>query len=703
MAPSYRTATQTRRGNRSGFPEHDDFEGLPVRHWRQEWVHIAPPPPPDTSRHNDRWALELPHGMPKDWQLLAPHSQDLLRAARSGRLYKRSAPAEEDDADADAGLNDKTEKKEGAEEADGFAIKTWKLVPRNEEGQSVSRLAKRRKGTITIHSKAVTTQPGGPTVTRATVRRVDAAGNPYTQEVIVTDGQQVEGEVISTTVVQAVAPVNNALTPTASAPVRRRPPPPKKKSKAGRGRWKGRGRLPLPPTTHASVSQSAGGMEGAADIKGEPEGPDIIKTEGDNDASTNVDSEMPDASMLDEEEGDEGEDEGDEGEEGDGADDERETTETPEIENNSDEGLVDASGEPTPMPGISPPAPDMHSLSSGEEFSELSQQQPPHPSSLVQPHNPLHLQSPKIEGSPLKNVMVQSPIDPSPALTPLAASAPADSGPDESTGDVEHAVDAMANDHVDNATVDPHAQMSESMAAEPTEPPIEHAPAEPVEASPPEAMDVKPDPSPLPQGSEEDVSTAPEASAPVPEKTAPVPETSAPVLETSAPVPETSASVPETSASVPETGASVPETTTSAPETNAPYIKTETPATEQSAPSQGTPENNGPGQPEPASGAANAGEEEDEGPDLLGGLEAMLDQQAQETEEHPESGQHPATELQDEPSPAAPEPAAASAEAPPAEAPPAEAPETAAEPTGDQAGDAEPAPAQDAQDPTAED
>ncbi|MBE3046437.1 hypothetical protein IMZ48_28680, partial [Candidatus Bathyarchaeota archaeon] len=67
----------------------------------------------------------------------------------------------------------------------------------------MTHLAKRRKGTVTIASKTVVAPPGGDTVTRATVRRVDAAGNPYTQEVTLVAGQSVEGEIISTRVVAA--------------------------------------------------------------------------------------------------------------------------------------------------------------------------------------------------------------------------------------------------------------------------------------------------------------------------------------------------------------------------------------------------------------------------------------------------------------------------------------------------------------------
>lgn len=180
------------------------------------------------------------HGMPKDSSLLTPHSQELLRAARSGRLYKRPTPTDEEDDAADAAANEKPEKKEEESEPKGFSIKIWKQIPRNVEAPTLSHLAKRRKNTITIASKTVEEKAPGATVTRATVRRVDAAGNPYTEEVTLADGQAVSGEIISTRVetVQAPAP---SLTQAAATP-RRRPPPPKRKIKAGPGRGKKKGR-----------------------------------------------------------------------------------------------------------------------------------------------------------------------------------------------------------------------------------------------------------------------------------------------------------------------------------------------------------------------------------------------------------------------------------------------------------------------------
>lgn len=213
---------------------------------------VAPPPPAETSKPNDIWAVELLHGLPKDAHLLPPHTQELLRAARSGRLYKRASPMEEEEPETD-GLPEKSEKKEEEEAGThGFMVRTWKPVARNAEGPDVGHLAKRRKGAVTIASKTVVAPAGGNTVTRATVRRVDAAGNPYTQEVTLTEGQPVEGEIISTRVVAASEAAQAGPQP--PAPNRRRPPPPKRKPKGpGRGRKK---KLPLPASTRPAGEET---------------------------------------------------------------------------------------------------------------------------------------------------------------------------------------------------------------------------------------------------------------------------------------------------------------------------------------------------------------------------------------------------------------------------------------------------------------
>ncbi|PMB64517.1 hypothetical protein BM221_009356 [Beauveria bassiana] len=255
--------------------------GLPVRQWRQEWVNVAPPIEQETLQVNDIWATELNHGMPKDYGLLTPHSQELLRAARSGRLYKRPAPADEDEAEAETNTNEKPEKKEEEPSPKGFSVKVWKQIPRNVEAPDIPRLAKRRRNTVTIASKTPEDKVHGATVTRATVRRVDAAGNPYTEEVTLGDGQAVSGEIISTRVETVQAP---------AAPLaqvqnnRRRPPPPKRKTKAGPGRGKKKNRggiaggpshaivpngngvaMPSQPTTAENVKETA--ANDAADDK----------------------------------------------------------------------------------------------------------------------------------------------------------------------------------------------------------------------------------------------------------------------------------------------------------------------------------------------------------------------------------------------------------------------------------------------------
>ncbi|PWW72916.1 hypothetical protein C7212DRAFT_366514 [Tuber magnatum] len=78
----YRPNGQSRRQARSAH-DHDVFEGLPVRRWSRQWVHVgksAPPPPPEP---------ELP--LPKETHLLLPMSQALLQAARSSSHGKPTA------------------------------------------------------------------------------------------------------------------------------------------------------------------------------------------------------------------------------------------------------------------------------------------------------------------------------------------------------------------------------------------------------------------------------------------------------------------------------------------------------------------------------------------------------------------------------------------------------------------------------------
>ena len=231
-----------------------------MRNWRRETQAVAPPPVQEGPTTKDKWDLELPWGMPKDSHLLPQHSQDLLRAARSGRLYLRRPAVEEEEIDPEAVVGDKPEKKEEELKEKGFSVKTWKLVPRHLEGPEIEYLAKRRKGLTgaALKSTVVT----GPTMTKASVRRTDAAGNSYVVDLVVAEGQAVEGELISQTVIatSTVAGIATDSTPVQPAPPRRRPPPPKRKAKGpARGRKK---KLPLPPT-------SVPGEPGAVKIEAE--------------------------------------------------------------------------------------------------------------------------------------------------------------------------------------------------------------------------------------------------------------------------------------------------------------------------------------------------------------------------------------------------------------------------------------------------
>ncbi|KAI0109447.1 hypothetical protein F4776DRAFT_643069 [Hypoxylon sp. NC0597] len=407
MAPNFRQNTQTRRGNRSGYVEHDDFEGLPVRQWRQEWVKIAPPPPADTTQKNDIWAIELPHGMPKDSHLLPTHTQELLRAARSGRLYKRPPPAEEEEVDADAALAEKPEKKEEDPSTKGYQVKVWKQVARNAEGPTISHLAKRRKGVITLSSNLPAGATSGPTITKATVRRIDAAGNPYTQEITLTEGQHVDGEIISTTVVPAPNPVANADASVAATPVRRRPPPPKRKPKGpGRGRKK---KLPLPASTQPNATNT--GLDAALSglKQSGPETSDVRA--GDQSEAKNQDSEM-----ADDDDGDDGEDDGEEGEDGDEGDED--DSEMPDGERAESEsktermvGAPSTVSQTEPSDEVTPV-----DVSTGTGPPPAKQYSPPPTLTLPTSQPAVEHAPPHFEGSPLKNVVAAttSPTDLSP-------------------------------------------------------------------------------------------------------------------------------------------------------------------------------------------------------------------------------------------------------------------------------------------------
>ena len=233
-----------------------------MRQWRRDYVTVATPPTQENvTSQNDVFAVELPHGMPKDSHLLPQHSQDLLRAARSGKIYKRPLPVEEEEVDPDTVPGEKIEKKDDDLKDKGFTAKAWKALPRHMEGADVEYLAKRRKGLTTVASKA---SNSGPTLTKATVKRTDAAGNEYVRDVVIPHGQPVEGEVIA----QRVFPDPNA---SAVDPFATQPTLPRRKitglRKKSKGPGRGRKKKTVAPTSVPRIAQVVG-SSGHGEVEG---------------------------------------------------------------------------------------------------------------------------------------------------------------------------------------------------------------------------------------------------------------------------------------------------------------------------------------------------------------------------------------------------------------------------------------------------
>ncbi|TVY33334.1 hypothetical protein LSUB1_G007691 [Lachnellula subtilissima] len=387
-----------RRQNRP--VEHDIFEGLPVRQWRKEYITIAPPPSTETSAaQNDIWAIELPHGMPKDSHLLPQHSQDLLRAARSGKLYgKRTAPAEEEEIDPEITLGEKPEKKEDDTKVQGYTVKTWKQLPRHMEAPDIDYLAKRRTNIKTVTTK----QAAAPTLTKATVKRIDATGAEYLQDVVVPNGQEIDGEVVASTTIPD--PNAKPLDPYAA------PTPSRKKAPINRKRPKGpgRGRKKKPAPTSVPVAVPA--VEGIPNSEGVVPGPEVrsfsneceptnilegVKTQPDNGAppAHNEDVEMGDGSNI------ASDDEDDEGEEGD-----------------DDEGEEFAQGSPAKRQRTSSPA--LSSLPTMKEIPDLV------PSLASPVPSSAKVEKEKPDGSPLKHIAITTSTLTSPIPSPTATAAP---------------------------------------------------------------------------------------------------------------------------------------------------------------------------------------------------------------------------------------------------------------------------------------
>ena len=321
----------SRTGNRTTRTQidHDVFEGLPVRHWRKKAVSVNAAPEKENidnaGLRNLTWK-ELP--LPRDAHLLSPMSQDLLRAARMPQAKKPTTPLLDDD-------KEPGEDEDADGELDtGFVAKRWAVLPKELEGPEPEFLAKRRKGLPSVHSGTLGTIDSTAPMRKTKIRKMDNEGNNSVWEVLVPEGQTVDGEVVEeeTTATQAPAPgtvvegvgVVNAegvvIAGDQGMPAinKRRPPPPKRKPKGP-----GRGRRKKVAFAGAEGMPTANGVDGAS--YGTTKNEEGKSTEGEQEAS-NGDTEMGDDSLLKEgdqegdQEGEEGSEEGSEDEEGDEGD-----------------------------------------------------------------------------------------------------------------------------------------------------------------------------------------------------------------------------------------------------------------------------------------------------------------------------------------------------------------------------------------------
>ena len=318
----YRNSRTGARSTRTQI-DHDVFEGLPVRHWRKRSFNVNAAPEKDNldplGTGDTGWP-ELP--MPRDAHMYSPMSEALLRAARMGQVKKPATPLMDD------------EKEPGDDEdADGdfdvgFVAKRWAVVPKDLEGPEPEFLAKRRKGLPSVYIGATGPLGTTPQMRKTKIRKIDTEGNSYIWEVLVPEGQAVDGEIVEEeitpthapapgTVVEGLGVVNaegvviagDQAMPAAN---RRRPPPPKRKAKGpGRGRKKKVAFLSGTEgaaTVNGSSTVLNGSISGADDGKGAKMEHDI----------PDGDTEMGDENIL--QEGEEGSEEGSEGEEGEDGD-----------------------------------------------------------------------------------------------------------------------------------------------------------------------------------------------------------------------------------------------------------------------------------------------------------------------------------------------------------------------------------------------
>nr|OQO32343.1 hypothetical protein B0A51_00402 [Rachicladosporium sp. CCFEE 5018] len=265
--PQYRPGGRSGRSGRSQ-ADNDIFEGLPVKQWTTlpSRVSLAPPVSEATAAAaQDKWA-DLP--MPRDHQLLLPHTQALLRIARSGKFGAKRKAQTDGDADGDdygdrddVAVVEEVQSKAADVESRGFIAKKWQPTPEASlvpEHLHWEFLAKRRKGLPSFyHGLATEVAPNGmPQIAKRKTRvqrLVDiATGESVIYEVLALEGQVLENELPPTselaatpvapgTVIEGLGTANDegliVVVPVNAPTIARRiRAPPKKKGGPGRGK-----------------------------------------------------------------------------------------------------------------------------------------------------------------------------------------------------------------------------------------------------------------------------------------------------------------------------------------------------------------------------------------------------------------------------------------------------------------------------------
>ena len=261
--PRFRENRDSRAASRANrqITEQDVTEGLPVRNWRQLPVEVNCGPRPEQLLDSDDFHIPLP----KEAHLLSASSLALLKLARRGPGADPSTTTGEGESSdtftskAVQEAAEKAKKLKSAQYLRSFSVRRWTQVA---DCPEFDFLAKRRPGLMIPIPKApiadteTANSLSGPIMKRARVQRYDADGIPYVEDMIIQDGETVEGTILEAEPIRNMGPPGSIIDGVGvvnedgivvaggievqALTQRRKQPPPKRKQKGGPGRKKKR-------------------------------------------------------------------------------------------------------------------------------------------------------------------------------------------------------------------------------------------------------------------------------------------------------------------------------------------------------------------------------------------------------------------------------------------------------------------------------